>query len=123
MGPLYSPSFEKDLALSLIAFIAILGPFQPIMSNFLSSSSSVAMKNFSSSSRIGFDRSRISRRPCSACERRGTANKRSFRSALPFALLLDLKDTDNAAGQNDPRESCRVMDHHNVERITVIGLR
>jgi len=45
----YSPSFEKLLALSLTAFIAILGPFHPIISSFLSSSSSVAMKNFSSS--------------------------------------------------------------------------
>ena len=45
----YSPSFEKLLALSLIAFIAILGPFHPMISSFLSSSSSVAMKNFSSS--------------------------------------------------------------------------
>jgi len=45
----YSPSFEKPLALYLIAFIAILGPFHPMISSFLSSSSSVAMKNFSSS--------------------------------------------------------------------------
>ena len=45
----YSPSFEKLIALSWIAFIAILGPFQPMISSFLSSSSSVAMKNFSSS--------------------------------------------------------------------------
>ena len=45
----YSPSFEKLLALFLTAFIAILGPFHPIISSFLSSSSSVAMKNFSSS--------------------------------------------------------------------------
>jgi hypothetical protein len=45
----YLPSLEKFLALPLIAFIAILGPFQPMISSFLSSSSSVAMKNFSSS--------------------------------------------------------------------------
>ena len=45
----YPPCFEKLLALSLIAFIAILGPFHPMISSFLSSSSSVAMKNFSSS--------------------------------------------------------------------------
>jgi hypothetical protein len=45
----YSPPFEKLLALSLIAFIAILGPFHPMISSFLASSSSVAMKNFSSS--------------------------------------------------------------------------
>jgi NAD(P)-dependent dehydrogenase (short-subunit alcohol dehydrogenase family) len=45
----HPPSFEKLLALSLIAFIAVLGPFQPMISSFLSSSSSVAMKNFSSS--------------------------------------------------------------------------
>jgi hypothetical protein len=80
----YSPSFEKDFALSLIAFIAILGPFQPMMSNFLSSSSSVAMKNFSSSSRIGFEMSPTSRKPCSERERRGIANSRSFRSVFPL---------------------------------------
>jgi hypothetical protein len=45
----YSPSFEKLLAPSWIVFIAILGPFHPMISSFLSSSSSVAMKNFSSS--------------------------------------------------------------------------
>jgi hypothetical protein len=45
----YSPPFEKLLALSLIAVIAILGPFHPMISSFLSSSSSVATKNFSSS--------------------------------------------------------------------------
>jgi len=44
----YAPSFKKLLALSWIAFIAILGPFHPMISSFLSSSSSVAMKNFSS---------------------------------------------------------------------------
>ena len=42
---------------------------------------------------------------------------------LPFALLLDLKDSDNAAGKDDAWESRRVMDHHDVERITVIGFR
>ena len=30
----YSPSFEKLLELSLIAFIAILGPFHPMISSF-----------------------------------------------------------------------------------------
>ena len=45
----YSPSFKKLFALSLIAFVAILGSVHPITSSFLSSSSSVAMKNFSSS--------------------------------------------------------------------------
>jgi hypothetical protein len=45
----YSTSFKKLLALSWIAFIASLGPFHPMISSFLSSSSSVAMKNFSSS--------------------------------------------------------------------------
>jgi hypothetical protein len=48
-----SPSelgYSPLLALSLIAFIAILGPFHPMISSFLSSSSSVATKNFSSSS-------------------------------------------------------------------------
>jgi hypothetical protein len=118
----YSSSFERDLELSLIAFIAILGPFHPMICNFLSSSSSVAMKNFSSSSRIGFEMSRISPRPFSACDRRGTANRRSFRSAS-FALLLDLTNSNNAAGQNDPRASCRVVNHHDVERVAVIGFR
>jgi hypothetical protein len=45
----YLSSLEKLLALSLIAFVAILGPFHPMISSVLSSSSSVAMKNFSSS--------------------------------------------------------------------------
>ena len=45
----YLPSFKKVFALSLIAFVAILGPFQPMISSFLSSNSSVAIKNFSSS--------------------------------------------------------------------------
>ena len=42
---------------------------------------------------------------------------------LTFALLLDLKNSDNAAGQDDARECRRVMDHHDVERIAVIGFR
>ena len=45
----YLSSLENFLALSLIAFVAILGPFHPMISSVLSSSSSVAMKNFSSS--------------------------------------------------------------------------
>ena len=46
----YSSSFANDLTPSLIACSATLGPFQPIILSFLSSSSSVAIKNFSSSS-------------------------------------------------------------------------
>ena len=42
--------FANNFAASLIAFRATLGPFQPIIFSFLSSSSSVATKNFSSSS-------------------------------------------------------------------------
>jgi hypothetical protein len=42
---------------TLMACTAALDPFQPIIVSFLSSSSSVAIKNFSSSSRIGFGRS------------------------------------------------------------------
>ena len=45
----YLPFFLKDLAASLMACTAALGPFQPMMLSFLSSSSSVALKNFSSS--------------------------------------------------------------------------
>ena len=45
----YSRSFENLLAQSLIAFIATFGPFHPMISSFLFSSSSVATKNFSSS--------------------------------------------------------------------------
>ena len=40
-----------------------------------------------------------------------------------FALLLDLKDADDAAGNDEARESRGVMDHHDVERVAVIGLR
>jgi len=66
----------------MVAFTAAFAPFQPMTLSFLSSSSSVAMKNFSSSSRIGFVRSSMSFKARSECERRGTANRRSFRSAL-----------------------------------------
>ena len=62
-----------------------LGALPAEIFNFLSSSSSVAMKNFSSSSCIGLVRSRTSSKARSECERRGTANRRSFRSDL---LLL-----------------------------------
>jgi hypothetical protein len=34
-----------------------------------------------------------------------------------------LKNSNNAAGQNDPRASCRVVNHHDVERVAVIGFR
>jgi hypothetical protein len=46
----YLSFFANDLAPSLIACSATLGPFQPSILSFLSSSSSVAIKNFSSSS-------------------------------------------------------------------------
>ena len=49
-GSRYSSSFAKDFAASFMACTAALGPFQPIILSFLASSSSVAMKNFSSSS-------------------------------------------------------------------------
>jgi len=74
-------AFPKDFAASLMACTAALGPFQSIMLSFLSSSSSVAIKNFSSSSRIGFVRSLTSFKARSECERRGTANRRSLRSS------------------------------------------
>jgi hypothetical protein len=54
------PSFTNDFAATFIARIATFGPFQPMISSFLSSSSSVAMKNFSSSCRVGLERSRMS---------------------------------------------------------------
>jgi hypothetical protein len=47
-----TPSFKKLLALSWIAFD--LGPFRPMISSFLSSSSSVAMKNFSRATMLEF---------------------------------------------------------------------
>jgi hypothetical protein len=40
---------------------------------------------------------------------------------LPFAFLFNLKNADDAAGQHDPRESRCVVDHHDVERIAVVG--
>ena len=40
---------------------------------------------------------------------------------LHFALLLDLKNADDTAGQHDARESRRIVNHHDVERIAVIG--
>ena len=49
-GSRYSSSFAKDFAASFMACTAAFGPFQPRIFNFLASSSSVAMKNFSSSS-------------------------------------------------------------------------
>ena len=38
-----------------------------------------------------------------------------------FALLLDLENADDAAGDDKARECRRVMDHHDVERVAVIG--
>jgi hypothetical protein len=38
-----------------------------------------------------------------------------------FALLLDLEDADDAASDNQAREGRRIMDHHDVERVAVIG--
>jgi hypothetical protein len=72
-----------------MACTATLNPFQPMISSFLSSSSSVAMKNFSNPFRIGLVRSRTSSKACSKCERRGTASKRSFRSEL-FLLFRSI---------------------------------
>ena len=69
-----------------MACTAALGPFQPIIVSFLSSSSSVALKNFSSSWRIGFERSLTSFSACSECESLGTANRRSLRSVLPLVF-------------------------------------
>ena len=66
-----------------MARTAALGPFQPMILSFLFSSSSVALKNFSTSWRIGFERSLTSFRACSECESRG-ANRLSLRSVLPL---------------------------------------
>jgi hypothetical protein len=59
-----------------MACTAALGPLQPMILSFLSSSSSVALKNFSSSCRIDFERS-LPLRACSECESLGAANRRS----------------------------------------------
>ena len=92
-----------------------------MISSFLFSNSSVAMKISRSSSRIAFERSRTLRSPCSECERRGTANRRSFRSILPLLFFVDpAKNPDDAASQHDAWESRRIVDHHDVERIAVI---
>ena len=61
--------------------------------------------------------SRTSRWPCSECER--GAARRSF-AQRSLALLLDLK-MPCAAGQHHARESRRIVDHHDVDRIAVIG--
>ena len=39
-----------------------------------------------------------------------------------FALLLDLENTDDTARDDKAGKSCRVMDHHDVERVAVISL-
>ena len=38
-----------------------------------------------------------------------------------FAFLLDLKNADDPAGHDKARKGRRVMNHHDVERIAVIG--
>jgi hypothetical protein len=51
-----------------------------------------------------------------------TIRRTGGRSAGPsFALLFDLQNTDDAAGQDDARESRRIVDHHDVKGIAVIG--
>jgi hypothetical protein len=51
----------------------------------------------------------------------GYCEKAVVSLGLPFALLLDLQNADDTAGQHDTRESRRIVDHHDVERIAVIG--
>src|SRR5215471_16747479 len=41
---------------------------------------------------------------------------------LALALLLYLKDADDAARQNNPWKSRRIVNHHDIDRIAVIGL-
>ena len=41
--------------------------------------------------------------------------------SLAFAFLLDLKNADDTTGQHDARESRRIVDHHDVEWIAIIG--
>ena len=67
----------------LLQYVDEAGNFQDVTS-FLSSSSSVALKNFSSSCCMGFERSRTCFRACSECESLGTANRRSLRSVFPL---------------------------------------
>jgi hypothetical protein len=40
---------------------------------------------------------------------------------LPNALLLNLENPNDSTGQNDTWEGRRIMNHHDVERIAVIG--
>jgi hypothetical protein len=68
---------------------AALGPLQPIYRASFPQAPLVAIKNFSSYSWIGFVRSRTPSKACSKGERRGTANKRSFRSEL-FLLFRSI---------------------------------
>src|SRR3979490_177608 len=69
-----------------IILIAWVGPRHPRNSSFLSSSASVASKNFSSSSTARGGRRRTSCRSPSKGERSGTAKIRSFLSFLLFLI-------------------------------------
>jgi hypothetical protein len=40
---------------------------------------------------------------------------------VAFVLLLDLENADDAAGHDKAREGRRIMNHHDVERVAVIG--
>jgi hypothetical protein len=58
--------------------------FQPMICRCFSSNSSVAMKNFSNSCLMAFERLRTSFNPFSSWESRGTAKSLSLRTVLPL---------------------------------------
>jgi hypothetical protein len=111
------PSFTNDFAASLLARIAAFGPFQPMISSSLSSSSSVAMNLPGWLGEVAYVSKALLRVRASG---HGEQTVVSFGVAL--ALLLYLKDADDAAGQDNPREGRRIVNHHDVDRIAVIGL-
>jgi hypothetical protein len=41
---------------------------------------------------------------------------------LALALLLDLKNADDAASEDDAREGRGVMHDHDIDRVSVVGL-
>src|SRR4029077_9250790 len=117
----YLSSFAKAFAASLMACKAALGPFQPMIFEFL------VLKL------VGRDEELFKLLPDRLCQvidvlqsPLGVRAPRHGKQAVitlgfTFALPLDLEDADDAASDNQPREGRRIMDHHDVERVAVIG--
>jgi len=80
----------------------------------------VATKNFSSSP--GSASKALARREGQLRVRALRCCKQAVISfGLAFTFLLDLENADDAAGQHEPRERCRVVNDNNIERIAVFG--